>query len=72
MQSIRFSIFGRLVDIVGDGRHWRAFSASLEGQRVPADFVVPDGLAEDALQQYLEDLFHEHTTPSNGDVRRIG
>jgi len=53
MQSIRFSSFGRLVDIVGDGRHWRAFSANLDGNRVPADFVVPDELAEEELQQYL-------------------
>ncbi|KQP03719.1 hypothetical protein [Pseudorhodoferax sp. Leaf265] len=72
MLSIRFSIFGRLVDIVGDGRHWRAFSANLDGKRVPADFVVPDGLAKRELLQYLEDLFHEHATPTNGDVRRIG
>lgn len=72
MQSIRFSSFGRLVDIVGDGRHWRAFSANLDGNRVPADFVVPDELAEEELQQYLEDLSHEHATPSNGDVHRLG
>lgn len=72
MPSIRFSIFGRLVDIVGDGRRWQVFSANLDGKRVPADFVVPDGLAEDELLQYLEDLFHEHATPTNGDVRRVG
>jgi hypothetical protein len=72
MKTIRFSIFGRLVDIVDGDRRWQAFSANLDGKRVPADFVVPDGLQEDELVQYLEDLFHEHATPTNSDVRRIG
>ena len=67
----RFNVFGRRVAIVGVQGSWTAYSLASEGKRVPAEFVVPNFLAEEELCQYLADLFHESATPTNGDVLRI-
>jgi hypothetical protein len=71
MSEHRFNVFGRLVAIVGSQGSWTAFSLASEGKRVPAEFVVPNFLAEEELCQYLADLFHESATPSNGEVFQI-
>ena len=42
-----------------------------DGKRRAAEFVVPDFVAERELCQYLEDLFHESATPTNGDVVQL-
>lgn len=71
MKSLRFNVFGRIVLIQRQADLWQAYSLGLDGKRSPADFVVPDFIEEDEMEQYLFDLFHESATPGNGDVRRI-
>jgi SAM-dependent methyltransferase len=68
MSQHRFNVYGRLVNIEGTQGNWSAFFPSQDGKRVPANFIVPNFLAEDELRQYLADLFHESATPGNGDV----
>jgi hypothetical protein len=70
--ELRFNVFGRLVAIVGGPGSWKAYWLGAEGKRRPADFIVPDSLAPGELLDYLADLFHEHATPTNGDVTAIG
>ncbi|VTU45856.1 hypothetical protein SRS16P2_00360 (plasmid) [Variovorax sp. SRS16] len=71
MSEHRFNVFGRIIAISRQQGTWIAFDLGSEGKRRPADFVVPDFLAEDELCQYLEDLFHETAMPWNGSVFRI-
>jgi hypothetical protein len=68
----RFNVFGRLFSLQREGGQWRAFALGADGKRAPAGFVVPDFIADEELEQYLHDLFHEAAMPGNGDVRRIG
>ena len=71
MQALRFNVFGRLYLIQREGALWQPYALGADGKRAPAGFVVPDFIEEDELEQYLFDLFHEHATPGNGDVRRL-
>ncbi len=72
MPQHRFNVFGRLVAVERSGASWKTWSLGPDGKRSPADFVVPDFVAEDELAQYLADLFHEDASPTNGEVRRLG
>jgi hypothetical protein len=71
MREIHFNVFGRLVALVGTSGNWSAFLLGSDGKRRPAGFIVPNFLAEEELGQYLADLFHESTTPSNNEVFQI-
>jgi len=71
MYARRFYVFGRVYLIRREGSSWVPYIANGDGKRIPAGFVIPDFVREDELVQYLEDLFHENATPSNGDVHII-
>jgi hypothetical protein len=71
MAALRFSVFGRMVDIERRNGEWAVYAVGREGTRVPAGFVIPDFIEEDELAQFLEDLFHEQASPTSGDVRRL-
>lgn len=70
-KELRFSIFGTDIVIVGAPGKWSALIPGADGKRRPAEFIVPDYLAEDELCQYLADLLHESATPANGKAFRI-
>ena len=72
MRELCFSVFGALVAIrAQEAGGWTAFRLGPDGKRRAAEFVVPDFVAERELCQYLEDLFHESATPTNGDVVQL-
>lgn len=71
MSALRFDVFGRIYVIQREGALWQAYALGSDGKRAPAGFVVPDFLEEAEVEQFLFDLFHESTTPHNGEVRRI-
>jgi hypothetical protein len=71
MSELRFNVFGRLIAVARTHGAWSAFVLGAEGKRRPAEFIIPDFLAEEDLCQYLADLFHESATPSNGEVYQI-
>ncbi len=71
VSELRFNVFGSLIAIVGTAGARSAFVLGLDGKRQPANFIIPEFLAEDELCQYLADLFHEAATPSNGDVHQV-
>lgn len=70
-KTLRFSIFGMQIAVVGACGRWSAFLLGNDGKRRPADFIVPNELAEDELCGYLADLMHESATPSNSEAYRI-
>jgi len=71
MPALRFDVYGRRVAIERQGDRWLAFVLGADGKSRPADFQVPDFIAEGEMCQYLADLFHEAATPTNGDVRQL-
>jgi hypothetical protein len=72
MTELRFNVFGKLVTIRGTAGAWEAFYPGPDGKRRPADFIVPGDIAEQDIQEYLADLFHEDATPRNHSVTRLG
>jgi hypothetical protein len=70
-RELRFSVFGKRIGIVVEGGNRTAYLLGEDGKRRPAEFSIPDFLAEDELCQYLADLYHESATPTNRDVYRI-
>jgi len=71
MQELRFKVFGSLIAVRAVDGGWAAFRLGPDGKRRPAEFVVPDFIAEAEIAQFLADLFHESATPTNGDVVQI-
>ncbi len=71
MQEFRFRVFGRMVAVRGPAGAREVFYLGPEGKRRPADFIVPGDVADDALAEYLADLFHEDATPRYGSVDRL-
>ncbi|MBU0621519.1 MAG: hypothetical protein KJ795_06715 [Gammaproteobacteria bacterium] len=70
-KTLRFNIFGMLIAIVGVPGRWSAYISGDDGKRRPAEFIVPNELAEEELCGYLADLMHESATPSNNEAYRI-
>ncbi|MFH2134830.1 MAG: hypothetical protein ABII81_06570 [Pseudomonadota bacterium] len=70
-KTLRFNIFGMLIAVVGEPGKWSAFLLGADGKRRPADFIVPNELAEDELCGYLADLMHESATPTNSESYQI-
>lgn len=65
---LRFDVFGKRVGVERTSDGWIACWLGNEGKRRPAEFVIPDFVAEDELAQYLRDLFHESASPQHPDV----
>lgn len=71
MKELRFNVFGQHIAVVGSAGTWQAIHFGNEGKRRPADFVIPAGLAEAELAEYLADLFHESATPRRNEDKQI-
>ena len=71
MKKLKFNIFGMLITIIGTEGAWTAFYPGTDGKRRPADFIVPNDIAEHELCEYLADLFHENATPRNNTAIKI-
>jgi hypothetical protein len=71
MQEHHFNVFGRIILVRREGTLWQTYLANTDGKKTPANFVIPDFIGVDELEQHLFDLFHESATPTNGEVRRI-
>ena len=71
MAEHRFNVFGLLIAIARTKSGWTPYLIGHDGKRRQADFVVPSFIEENALSQYLGDLFHEHSTPKNNKVLKV-
>lgn len=71
MKEFKFNIFGSLIAVTGSAGAWHAFYLGADGKRRPADFIVPNDIAEHELSEYLADLYHEHATPRNPAAKQI-
>lgn len=67
----RFNVFGRLFDIERRGEQWAVLVVGNDGKRAPAGFVIPDFVADEELEQFLFDLFHEQAAYKKGGISRV-
>ena len=59
MPLIRFNVFGRILAVERRGEWWRVYSVGMDGKLGEAGIVIPAFIAENELEQYLADIFHE-------------
>jgi hypothetical protein len=71
MPAQRFNVFGRLFDIERCGATWSVLAVGNDGKRAPAGFVIPAFVAEEELEQFLFDLFHEQAAYKKGGIFRV-
>jgi hypothetical protein len=72
MKSLRFNVFGTQVVVLASEHGWTTFYVGPEGKRRPAtDIVVPKGMPESDIEQYLDDLCHEWASEEYPGVRRL-
>lgn len=71
MPAHRFNVFGHLFDIERRGGQWSVLAVGNDGKRSPAGFVIPQFVADEELEQFLFDLFHEQAAYKKGGVRRV-
>ena len=72
MNAIKFDVFGRDVLIVRSDSGWKAFYLGNEGKRrLARDIVIPPGVKESKLAEYLDDLCHEWASDRNSAVTRV-
>jgi hypothetical protein len=71
VRAITFDIYGRFqIEVQKTGSGWVAYRKS-NGLRAPyRDLVFPADLPESALEQFLDDYFHEYAQPGQV-VRRV-
>ena len=72
MNSIKISVYGKLVTVEKTDRGWAVFYPGADGKRRSAqDIVIPDFVEESGLENYLSDLCHEWATEKYPSVRRL-
>lgn len=71
MPAQRFNVFGRLFDIERRGEQWSILYVGNDGKRAPAGFVIPEFVADEELEQFLFDLFHEQAAYKKGGISRM-
>lgn len=67
----RFNVFGTLFDIERDASGWGVLAVGHDGNRAPAPFVIPEFVADEELEQFLFDLFHEQAAFKKGGIFRV-
>jgi hypothetical protein len=70
MAFLRFDVFGRVFAVRRDGKSWQIYAVESDGKFGHAGIVIPDFIAENELEQYLADIFHESARPGMS-VRRF-
>jgi hypothetical protein len=70
MALLRFNVFGRVFAVQREGESWRVFAAGSDGKLGYAGFEIPDSIAENELEQYLADIFHESARPGMSVYRQ--
>jgi hypothetical protein len=72
MMPLKFDVFGRDILVAKVDQGWKAYYCGSEGKRRPAaDIVIPNGVAETELGQYLADLCHEWATSRHPEVKKL-
>lgn len=71
MPSLRFNVFGNLFDIERTAGRWSVLAVGHDGKRAPAHFVIPEFVADEELEQFLFDLFHEQAAYKQGGIVRV-
>ena len=70
--TLRFEVFGKLVDVRRSAGGWQASYPGADGKaRVAHDMQIPSHVEESLLGNYLFDLCQEWATPAHPQVRLL-
>jgi hypothetical protein len=67
----RFNVFGRILAVRRKGDSWQVHTVGIDGKLGDAGVVIPAFIAENDLEQYLANIFHESARPGMDEVRRL-
>lgn len=66
---MKLNVFGRYVEVVRRQDRWLVYYLGSEGKkRIAEDILIPSGVKEDNLVEYIADLCHEWASPNKSDV----
>jgi hypothetical protein len=70
--ELRFDIYGKMILIVRRSQErWEVFRLGADGKRGAEEVVIPPHISVEGLESYLEEIFHEWSTPERPQVRRL-
>lgn len=70
--ELRFDVYGRLILIIRRTQErWEILSLGADGKRGVENLVIPSHIGVEALESYLEEIFHEWATLERSKVRRL-
>ncbi len=68
----RFDVYGKMILCVTRSHgHWEVRQLVADGKRMLSDVVIPPAIQVESLERYLEELFHEWSTPERPEVIRL-
>ena len=68
----RFNVFGKIMSVQRQNDEWILYVHSGNGVRSRVyDIVIPEDLPDEALEVFLDDIYHEHATQDNPKVIRL-
>ena len=69
---MKFSVFGKNIEVIERNSKWVVFYIGNEGKkRLAEDIIVPPDILEDQLIEYLSDLCHEWARPNYSEVKKL-
>lgn len=69
--SLRFDIYGRFeIEIEPTANGWVGYRRGSGVRRLAEELVFPQGIKEDELEIFLDDIYHESALPGSA-IKRI-
>ena len=71
-QRYYFDVFGTFMRVDRRDGQWRLFKVSADGKSSRIhDIFIPEDIHEGELITFLDDMFHEYSSPANDTVRML-
>ena len=68
---LKFNVFGKIMLAERSVEGWQLYVLGTDGTRSPAGVVIPAFVHEHEVAQYLDDIFHEMSTPQRPCVVQL-
>lgn len=69
---MKFNVFGTIVEVTRRADAWRVFYLGNEGKkRLAEDIVIPPGVSDEDIVEYLADIRHEYASAEHNEVLRL-
>ena len=69
---MKLNVYGRKFEVIKSEGKWKVFILGDEGKKRIADQItIPSNIVESELINYISDMYHEWTSPTNNEVAVI-